>query len=111
MLSDPIEEGSLETDVVTKTFRLEPFMFENLLPFGQEFLVETRLLHKLTGGGRLWCGRCHAGSSSADQSERAMSVNARNFSKSLHWSLDSSQIRGIVECASLESSVSPIWRK
>jgi hypothetical protein len=49
MLANPIEQGPLEPYVIAKTFRFQPFVAEDFLSFGEEFLVETRLFYKLPG--------------------------------------------------------------
>src|SRR4051812_45226629 len=54
MLADPVEQCAFETDIVTEAFRLQPFVFQDLFPFGEELLVEAGLLNKLAGRGRLW---------------------------------------------------------
>ena len=49
MFTNPVEQGAFETDIVAEPFRLDPFVPEDFLPFRQEFLIETRLLHEFTG--------------------------------------------------------------
>ena len=40
MLADPIKQRPFETDIIAAALRLEPFVPEDFLPFGQEFLIE-----------------------------------------------------------------------
>ena len=47
MFHDPVEECFFKADVVTGFFTPEPFVAENLLALGEEFLVEERLLHEI----------------------------------------------------------------
>ena len=47
MLADPVKQRVLEADVLPKPLRFNPFVPENLLPFGQKLLIKTGLLHKL----------------------------------------------------------------
>jgi hypothetical protein len=44
VLADPVEQGAFETDVVAEPLGLEPLVLQDLLPLGQEFLVEAGLL-------------------------------------------------------------------
>jgi hypothetical protein len=56
MFANPIEQGSLEADVVAESLRFEPFMAQNLLTFREELLVKAGLLYKVTGGLGLFEG-------------------------------------------------------
>ena len=49
MFHDPVEESSLEANVVTGLFAFNPFMAQYLLALGQELLVEHRIFHQLCG--------------------------------------------------------------
>ena len=49
VFTDPIEQGAFKTDIVAQTFRLDPLVAENLLPFGEELLVKARLLYEIPG--------------------------------------------------------------
>ena len=52
VFADPVEQGAFEADVVTQPLGLQPLVAKDLLSFGKELLVETRLLYKVfaTGG-------------------------------------------------------------
>ena len=79
MFADPIEKGALEADVVAESFGLEPFVLQDLFPFGEEFLVEAGLLDELAGRRcfGLFGGRVHSISAGAqNQSDAADAVNA-----------------------------------
>ncbi len=39
MLTDPIQQSFLKTDVGTYLFRFQPFMAQDFLPFCQKFFV------------------------------------------------------------------------
>ena len=47
MFANPVEQRVLETDVMPETLRLQPFMPENLLPLGEELLIQRGLLNEL----------------------------------------------------------------
>jgi len=49
MLANPVEQGPFEADVIAQPLRLQPFVPQNLLPLGQEFLVEARLFDEVAG--------------------------------------------------------------
>lgn len=49
MLANPVQQGPFKTDIVTQSLGLDPLVTEDFLTFGQKFLIETRLLHKLMG--------------------------------------------------------------
>lgn len=40
-MSDPINQGSFEPDIMSRLFGFDPFMFENLLLFSLKFPVEV----------------------------------------------------------------------
>src|SRR5262245_50286990 len=44
VLDNPIRQGALEADVVSCLFRLNPFMFEDFLPFRLELLIQGGVL-------------------------------------------------------------------
>jgi hypothetical protein len=44
VLDDPVEEGSLEADVVPDLLTLDPLVAENLFSLSQKLAVESRLL-------------------------------------------------------------------
>ena len=41
VLADPVKEGPFEPDVLARFLRLEPFVLKDLLPFGEEFLIQA----------------------------------------------------------------------
>src|SRR5947199_2585133 len=47
MFYDPIEERFFKADVFAGFFALDPLVFQNLLPLGQELLVEHGVLNEL----------------------------------------------------------------
>src|ERR1700712_1852636 len=49
VLTNPIEEGTLETDIIAKPLGFQPLVAENLLSLGEEFLVKAGLLYEVTG--------------------------------------------------------------
>ncbi len=49
MFDDPVEERSLEANVVTGFLAFNPFMAQYLLALSQELLVEHRIFHQLCG--------------------------------------------------------------
>ena len=49
MLQHPVEKSSFKTDVATGFFAFNPLVTENLFTFGQEFTIESRIHHKITG--------------------------------------------------------------
>ena len=48
MLANPVEQSALKADVATETLGFEPLVLQDLLPLGEELLIEARLLHKFT---------------------------------------------------------------
>ena len=54
VLADPVQQGALKTDVVAKTFRLNPLVLQDLLPLGEEFLVQAGLFDEIAVAGVLW---------------------------------------------------------
>jgi hypothetical protein len=49
VLPNPVEQGAFEPYVVAKALRFNPLVFQDFLPFGQEFLIKTGLFHELSG--------------------------------------------------------------
>ncbi len=47
MLDYPIGQGMLKSDVVTRLFRLDPFVLQNLIALGLEFAIERRVLNQI----------------------------------------------------------------
>lgn len=48
VLEHPVEQGTLETDIVTKLLALKPFMTQNLVPFRQKLPVESGVFQQIT---------------------------------------------------------------
>jgi len=65
VLSDPVQQSALEADVVAEAFRLNPFVAEDFLPFGEELLIEAGMLYKIPRG----FGRGERGISHGDHGE------------------------------------------
>lgn len=40
MIDRPIDEGGLEADIVSGLFALDPFVLQDLLAFGEKFLIK-----------------------------------------------------------------------
>ena len=60
VFADPIQQGAFKPDVVSQALRFDPFMAENLLPFGEKLLVKAGLLYEIPGRfGRLGRGVGH----------------------------------------------------
>ena len=59
MFANPIQQGALKPDVVSKPFRLYPFVPEDLFTFGEKLLVKGGLLYEVTGWLGLFCGWRH----------------------------------------------------
>ena len=49
MFDDPVQESSLEANVVTGFLAFNPFVAQYLFALGQELLVEHRIFHQLCG--------------------------------------------------------------
>ena len=47
ILHDPVQECTLEADVVTGFFAFDPLVTQDLLALGQELLIEHRIFHQL----------------------------------------------------------------
>lgn len=46
VMQRPFDEGGFEADIMSGLFALDPFVLQDLLAFGEEFLIERRF-----GGG------------------------------------------------------------
>ena len=46
MFADPVEERALKADVITESLGFQPFVAQNLFPFGEEFLIKRGLLNE-----------------------------------------------------------------
>lgn len=53
MLTNPIEEGSFEANVVSEALGFQPLVTKYLLTLGEKLLVEARLLDELVLAARL----------------------------------------------------------
>ena len=53
MFANPVEQSPLESDVVTKPLRFNPFVFQDFFTFSEELLIETGLFYELAGRRRL----------------------------------------------------------
>jgi hypothetical protein len=49
VFANPIEERTFEPNIVTKAFRFQPLVFQDLFSFGEEFLIQAGLFHELAG--------------------------------------------------------------
>ena len=60
VVTNPVEEGAFEADVEAGLFGFDPFVAQNLLPLGQEFLVEAGPLDKIpANAGGIVIGSFH----------------------------------------------------
>ena len=41
VLSNPVQKRALKTHIVTGFFRFQPFVFQDLVAFGQKFLIKA----------------------------------------------------------------------
>src|SRR5437588_5010323 len=53
VLSNPVEQCALETNVVAESFGFQPLVLQDFLTLREELLIEARLLHELAGRRRL----------------------------------------------------------
>ena len=60
VLANPVEQRALKADVVSEPLGFQPFVFQNLLPLREEFLVEAGLFDELAGRWRLLSWLSHA---------------------------------------------------
>jgi len=49
VFTDPIQERSFESDIVSEPLGFDPLVSENLLPLREEFLVKAGLLYEVPG--------------------------------------------------------------
>jgi hypothetical protein len=47
VLANPVQQRSLEADVVAKPFRFQPFVTQDFLALRQKFLIQRRPLHEV----------------------------------------------------------------
>ena len=76
MFSYPIEQRSFETDIVTETFGFQPFVFQDLFSFGEEFLIQAGLFHELAGRRRLLSWMSHEARIKMRARRRSLSMPA-----------------------------------
>ena len=50
MFDDPISQRSFKSDVMSRLFRFDPFMLQNLVAFRLEFAIERRVFQQLVAG-------------------------------------------------------------
>jgi hypothetical protein len=101
MLTDPIEQCALEPDIVAESFGLEPLVFQDLFPFGEEFLIQTGLFYELPRRRRLLSWLSHA---------TREEMRATRLRLSMPAMFPKRQTRCGVGCFSRASNVSAISR-
>jgi len=47
MFADPVEERALKADVVAESFGFQPFVAQDLFPFGEKFLIKRRFFNEI----------------------------------------------------------------
>ena len=60
VLANPVEQRAFKADVVAEPFRFYPLVLQDFLTFGEKFLIQAGLFHKLAGRRRLWSRMSHA---------------------------------------------------